>query len=207
MYSIIDIETTGVRPGHSKIIEIAIVNHDGQKILESWSSLINPECSIQYFITNLTGISNQMVEDAPMFSDVAKKIIEMTKDSVFVAHNVSFDYGFIKAEFKELGFEFNRKKLCTVKLGRKIIPGHKSYSLGKITKDLGIKLNNAHRAMGDTMATVKLFEKYLEVDVSFIEEQVKVQHASSLPLPPHLPKIEVDNLPEEGGLLLRRQLL
>ncbi len=200
MYSIIDIETTGVKPGHSKIIEIAIVNHDGEKIIEKWSSLIDPECSIQYFITNLTGINNQMVEGAPKFYEVAKKIVEMTKDSVFVAHNVGFDYGFIKAEFKELGYVFNRKKLCTVRLGRKIIPGHKSYSLGKITKDLGIKLTNAHRAMGDTLATVELFERYLKADKDYIIEQVNSQSAASLPLPPHVPKNEVDALPEEGGL-------
>ena len=200
MYSIVDIETTGVRPGQSKIIEIAIVNHDGEKVIESWSSLINPECSIQYFITNLTGINNKMVEDAPKFYEVAKKIIELTQNSVFVAHNVSFDYGFIKAEFKDLGFDFNRKKLCTVRLGRKIIPGHKSYSLGKITKELGIKLTNAHRAMGDTLATVELFEHYLAIDRDFIQAEVTSQNASSLPLPPHVEKAEVDALPEEGGL-------
>jgi len=200
LYSIIDIETTGVKPGHSKIIEIAIVNHDGEKVVDQWSTLINPECSIQYFITKLTGINNQMVEDAPKFYEVAKKIVEMTEGNVFVAHNVGFDYGFIKAEFKELGFEFNRKKLCTVRLGRKLIPGHKSYSLGKITKDLGIKLNNAHRAMGDTLATVELFERYLAVDKGFIEEQVEAQKAGSLPLPPHIPKDEVDALTEDGGL-------
>lgn len=200
MYSIIDIETTGVKPGHSKIIEIAIVNHDGEKVVEQWSTLIDPECSIQYFITKLTGINNQMVEDAPKFYEVAKKIVEMTEGNIFVAHNVGFDYGFIKAEFKDLGFEFNRKKLCTVRLGRKLIPGHKSYSLGKITKDLGIKLNNAHRAMGDTLATVELFERYLAVDKDYIEEQVNQQRASALPLPPHVPKAEVDALPEEGGL-------
>ncbi|MFT6069161.1 MAG: DNA polymerase-3 subunit epsilon [Bacteriovoracaceae bacterium] len=200
MYSIIDIETTGVKPGHSKIIEIAIVNHDGEKIVQKWSSLIDPECKIQYFITNLTGITNKMVEGAPKFYEVAKKIVEMTKDSVFVAHNVGFDYGFIKAEFKELGYSFNKKKLCTVRLGRKIIPGHKSYSLGKITKDLGISLTDAHRAMGDTLATVELFERYLKIDKEYILEQVNSQSAASLPLPPHVPKNEVDSLPEEGGL-------
>lgn len=180
MYSIIDIETTGLKPGHSKIIEVAIVNHDGKKVLESWSSLVNPGCDIQYFITKLTGINNQMVASAPCFSEISEKIIEMTKESVFVAHNVSFDYGFLKTELEENGHIFNRKKLCTVRLGRKIIPGHKSYSLGKITKDLGIKLNNAHRAMGDTLATVELFERYMAKDKSYIEDQVNSQKTSSL---------------------------
>lgn len=200
MYSIIDIETTGVKPGKSKIIEIAIINHDGHRVVEKWSSLINPEGSISYFITKLTGITNEMVEDAPKFYEVAKKIVELTKGNVFVAHNVGFDYGFIKAEFADLGFEFNRKKLCTVRLGRKLIPGHKSYSLGKITADLGISLKNAHRAMGDTLATVELFQRYLEIDKSYIDSLVDEQRASSLPLPPHLPKEEVDSLPENGGV-------
>ena len=158
MYTIIDIETTGGSPKKEKITEIAIVVHDGEKIVEKFSTLINPQRSIPYFITKLTGINNEMVADAPKFYEIAKKIIELTENRVFVAHNVSFDYNFIKNEFSSLGYKFQRKQLCTVRLSRRFIPGHRSYSLGEICKNLGININGRHRALGDALATVRLFE-------------------------------------------------
>jgi DNA polymerase-3 subunit epsilon len=158
MFAILDIETTGGSPKTEKITEIAIFFHDGEKVVKEWSTLINPEKNIPYFITGLTGITNEMVADAPKFYEVAKELVERTENHTIVGHNVNFDYSFIKSEFKRLGFEYNRKTLCTVKLSRKILPGHKSYSLGKICKDLGIAITDRHRAAGDALATVKLFE-------------------------------------------------
>jgi len=158
MFAILDIETTGGSPASEKITEIAIFFHNGDKVIDEYSTLINPEKPIPYFITGLTGITNEMVADAPRFYEVAKEIVKRTEDCTIVGHNVSFDYSFIRSEFKSLGFNYNRKTLCTVKLSRKIIPGHKSYSLGKICKELGIEIQNRHRAAGDALATVKLFE-------------------------------------------------
>ncbi|MEZ5072002.1 MAG: exonuclease domain-containing protein [Bacteroidales bacterium] len=158
MYAILDIETTGGSPNTEKITEIAIFFHDGKKVVDEWSTLINPEKSIPYFITGLTGISNEMVADAPRFFEIAREIVERTQNHTIVGHNVSFDYGFIKSEFKRLGFDYDRKTLCTVKLSRKILPGHKSYSLGKLCQDLGIEIQDRHRAAGDALATVRLFE-------------------------------------------------
>ena len=158
MFAILDIETTGGSPNTEKITEIAIFFHDGEKVVDEWSTLINPEKPIPYFITGLTGITNEMVADAPKFYEVAKEIVDRTEAYTIVGHNVNFDYSFIKSEFKRLGFDYSRKTLCTVKLSRKIIPGHKSYSLGKICKDLGIEIRDRHRAAGDALATVKLFE-------------------------------------------------
>ena len=158
MFAILDIETTGGSPKTEKITEIAIFFHDGEKVVDEWSTLLNPEKSIPYFITGLTGITNEMVADAPRFFEVAKELVERTQDYTIVGHNVSFDYSFIKSEFKRLGFEYDRKILCTIKLSRKVFPGHKSYSLGKICKELGIDIRNRHRAAGDALATVKLFE-------------------------------------------------
>lgn len=158
MYAIVDVETTGRSPGYEKITEIAIFIHDGNKIIEEYCSLINPERNIPLHITSLTGISNEMVENAPKFFEIAKRVVEMTENCIFVAHNVSFDYNFIKKEFRELGYSYDRSTLCTVKLSRKIIPGLKSYSLGNLCKDLGININNRHRAAGDALATVRLFE-------------------------------------------------
>jgi DNA polymerase-3 subunit epsilon len=162
LFAIIDIETTGNKHNYGKITEIAIYQHNGEKITGSFSTLLNPEMDIPLFITRLTGISNRMVENAPRFYEVAKKIIEMTQGRTFIAHNVSFDYKFIKEEFKRLGFDYNKKTLCTVKMARKLLPGHQSYSLGKICSDLGIEINGRHRAAGDALATVKLFEIILE---------------------------------------------
>lgn len=162
MYAIIDIETTGQSAANGKITEVAIFVHDGFKVIDSFSSLINPECYIPDYIVNLTGINNEMVRNAPKFYEVARRIVEMTNDRIFVAHNVSFDYRFIQEEFKRLGYDYQRKTMCTVKMGRKFLPGHKSYSLGNICDELGISINGRHRAAGDALATVKLFEILLE---------------------------------------------
>lgn len=158
MFSIIDIETTGNSYKFGKITEIAIYQHNGQQITESYSTLINPEMDIPFFITELTGINNNMVKDAPRFFEVAKKIVELTQGRTFVAHNVNFDYKFIQEEFARLGYDFKRKTMCTVQLSRRLLPGHRSYSLGKICSELGIEINGRHRAAGDALATVKLFE-------------------------------------------------
>ena len=162
MFTIIDIETTGNNSKNGKITEIAIYQHNGQRITDSFSTLINPEIDIPFFITKLTGIDNDMVKNAPKFFEVARKIVEMTAGRTFIAHNVHFDYSFIKEEFKRLGYTFNRKTLCTVQLSRKLLPGHRSYSLGNLCKDIGIEINGRHRATGDAYATVKLFEILIE---------------------------------------------
>ena len=162
LYAVIDVETTGGSPKHSKITEIAIFKTNGSKILDKYSTLLHPEQSIPDFIVRLTGISNQMVENSPKFYEVAKDIIDFTKDCVFVAHNVSFDYGMIRNEFKRLGYDFRLPQLCTVKTSRKVIPGYKSYSLGSISKDLNIEINGRHRATGDAEATTHLFHLLFE---------------------------------------------
>lgn len=158
MFAILDIETTGGSPKTEKITEIAIFFHDGEKVVEEWSTLINPERPIPYFITGLTGITDEMVAGAPKFYEIARELVERTENHIIVGHNVNFDYSFIKSEFKQLGFDYDRKTLCTVKLSRKQFPGHKSYSLGKICAELGIEILDRHRAAGDALATVRLFE-------------------------------------------------
>jgi len=161
LYAIIDIETTGQASSTGKITEIAIFIHNGFEITDSYTSLINPECYIPGFITSLTGIDNEMVKNAPRFFEIARKIVEITQDKIFVAHNVSFDYRFIQEEFIRLGYDYQRKTMCTVRMGRKFIPGYKSYSLGKLCDELNISINGRHRAAGDALATVKLFEMIL----------------------------------------------
>ncbi len=158
MFAIVDIETTGNSYKYGQITEIAVFQHNGIEITDSFHTLIKPDMDIPYFITRLTGISNEMVQNAPKFYEVAKQIVEYTAGRTFVAHNVHFDYRFLREEYKRLGYEFFRKTLCTVQLSRKLLPGHASYSLGNICGDLNIEINGRHRADGDALATVKLFE-------------------------------------------------
>lgn len=196
-YSIIDIETTGGSRDGNKITEIAIINLDGDDIVEEFSTLINPERNIPLNITYLTGITNQMVQDAPKFYEVAKKIVEMTEGRIFVAHNVFFDYNFFKREFNDLGFQFRREKLCTVRLARKYLPGHDSYSLGKICSDLGIDIDGRHRALGDARATAELFQKILDKveDKDLVESEAK-----QIVLPALLERDNFDRLPNKTGV-------
>jgi DNA polymerase III subunit epsilon len=161
LFAIIDVETTGGQPSYERITEIAIVLHDGERVVDTYSTLLNPEKPIPWGITQLTGITNDMVATAPKFYEVAKKIVEMTTDAVFVAHNVSFDYNFIKAEFQRFGYDFSRKQLCTVRMSRKTFPGLKSYSLSNLKRHFGIDAERSHRALDDTLATVEIFERIL----------------------------------------------
>ncbi len=165
MFAIIDIETCGGKftHKHGRITEICVLIHDGLTVIDKFTTLINPECHISNFYSNLTNITNEMVVDAPKFHEVAKKIIEMTEGCVFVAHNVGFDYNFVKDEFASLGYKYKRETLCTVRLSRKLIPGRISYSLGHLCASLGIEIIGRHRAEGDAVATAELFDLLLRL--------------------------------------------
>ncbi|UOQ77163.1 3'-5' exonuclease [Hymenobacter sp. 5516J-16] len=163
MYAIIDLETTGGQPAQDRITEIAIYIHDGEKVVDEFSTLLNPGRPIPFFITQLTGITDDMVRDAPKFHEVARRIVEITEGCVFVAHNVRFDYSFLKKEFADLGYNYSRKTLCTVRLSRSLMPGQPSYSLGKLCQNIGIPLNDRHRATGDAAATAILFGRLLKI--------------------------------------------
>lgn len=193
VYAIIDIETTGLSPSAEKITEIAIIIHDGKKVIEEFSSLINPERKIPYRITQITGINSKMVDDAPKFYEIAKQIVELTDNKVIIGHNVRFDYGFIRNEFKSLGYDFKRQTLDTIKLARKLIPGKPSYGLGKLCKSLGIENPDRHRALGDATATKTLFELLLSIDNN--PENLNLTGVQS-----DLSKSLVLNLPKEAGV-------
>ncbi len=201
MYAIIDIETTGGSSRLEKITEIAVYLHDGEKITDEFVSLVNPEKNIPYFITSLTGISNEMVENAPRFYEIAKQIVELTEGRTFVAHNARFDYSFIRQEFKALGFNFRRNTLDTVVLCRKLLPGHSSYSLGNICRDLNIVIEGRHRAAGDALATVKLFEILLKKDAEINGNNGRLtRNTKTSKLNPNLDIGKLDHIPEEPGV-------
>lgn len=201
LYAIVDIETTGGQAAREKITEIAIVLHDGEKIIDSFESLVNPERSIPYFITQVTGITDEMVANAPRFYEIAKQVVKMTEGAVFVAHNVRFDYSFIQEEFRRLGFTFVRQQLCTVKLSRKAFPGLQSYALGNLIKHFNIKVKDRHRAMADVMATVDIFERILAQEGNkeqariLINKGIKENH-----LPNDMPMEMLHKLPESCGV-------
>ena len=119
MYAIVDIETTGSYASANGITEISIHVYDGEKVVEQFETLINPQQPIPYFIQAMTGITDTMVSDAPHFEDVAEKIFSILQNNIFVAHNVSFDYSFVKHQLAQCGFQLHTKKLCTVRLARK----------------------------------------------------------------------------------------
>ena len=198
-YAIVDIETTGGSPKSSKITEIAIYKHDGKEIIDEYTTLINPEIPIPSFIVQLTGINDQMVKDAPRFFEIARTIVEFTEGCIFVAHNVGFDYGMIRSEFRNLGYDYRRPQLCTVRASRFVIPGHDSYSLGKLTRSLGIELIGRHRAGGYAFATAKLFTLLMEKDTkqlgTFIQEDVNPKR-----LHPNLDLDALEEIPNKIGV-------
>lgn len=198
-FAIVDIETTGDQPKDLKIIEIAIVLHDGKKEIDSFHSFVNPEEKISPFISRLTGIKDHDVKDAPKFFEVAKQIIEFTKDTIFVAHNVSFDYGVIRREYKRLGFDFRMNHLCTIQTAKVLIPGHKSYGLKNITKELGIDLGNHHRAVDDARATAELFQKLFKADKLGLERFIKREIDPKI-LHPQLDIETYDEIPNKTGI-------
>jgi len=200
MYAVVDIETTGNFTGRHKITEIAIYIFDGKEIIDEYQTLINPESSIPPYISSMTGITNKMVENAPKFYEVARDILLKLEGHIFVAHNVNFDYNFIRQEFKSLGGDYQSKKLCTVRLARKILPGLPSYSLGNLTRHLGIKINGRHRAFGDARATVEVLQHLLDNDSEGNVEKALKRNSYEATLPPNLTKTQFLNLPEKTGV-------
>ncbi len=201
MFAIVDIETTGGHADKNGITEIAIFIHDGTKITDKYVTLINPEMAIPPFLESYTGITNQMVANAPEFSQVSEKIYRLLQPHIFVAHNVNFDYSFVKHHLQQSGYDLQTKKLCTVRLSRKVFPGFRSYSLGNLCASLGIGLQNRHRAFGDAEATVKVLERILkqDPDQEIINGFLK-KGSKEATLPPNLPRSEFDALPAKSGV-------
>lgn len=200
-FAVIDVETTGGTARFERITEIAIVLHDGAQVLDTFSTLINPERSIPWNITQITGITDEMVAQAPRFFEVAKQIVEMTEGAVFVAHNVQFDYSFLREEFARLGFSFQRKQLCTVRLSRQAFPGLPSYSLSNLKRHFGIEAKRSHRALDDALATTRLFERVLATQngTEKIKDLVN-QGIKEAKLPPGITLERLEALPETCGV-------
>lgn len=200
MYTVIDIESNGAPFRKESIIEIAIYRFDGHEITDQFISLVNPESDISSFVQKLTGITSKMVLTAPKFHEIAKRVVEITQDSILVGHNIDFDYRMLRQSFKRLGYEFTINTLDTIPLAKKLIPDEKSYSLSKLCKSIGIPLSEAHRASGDARATLDLFKLLMIKDQNneIIQSQQEENHAKN-----YINKIQIltEDLPNERGIL------
>lgn len=199
-FAIVDIETTGGNASGSRITEIAILIHDGKKVIHRWETLINPQQEIPAPIFALTGINNEMVRHAPTFDEISEQVLELLNDRIFVAHNVNFDYSFVRHELEKSGFKWTARKLCTVRAARKIRPGLSSYSLGNLCSSLNIGIENRHRAGGDADATAILFTKLIGWDQNGEIAKMLKKNAQDQRLPPNLPPDDFAKLPEKPGV-------
>lgn len=201
LYAIVDLETTGGLAKRDKITEIGIVLFDGKEIIKTFQTLVNPGRSIPPEITRITGITNEMVADAPYFYEVAKEVVELTEGAIFVAHNVRFDFSFLKEEFASLGYTFTKRQLCTVRLSRKAFPGLRSYSLGNLIKHFDIEVNARHRALDDAVATTELLINILNQDYADQNiDQIVNSGIRSSKLPKEISLEKLHALPETPGV-------
>lgn len=199
-YAVVDIETTGGYASANGITEIAVFITTGKKIIKKFHTLLNPVYTIPKYISALTGITNEMVEFERPFSSIADELFELLNDKIFVAHNVNFDYSFVKHHLAQNGYELNCKKLCTVRLARKVLPGSPGYGLGKICRHLGIKIEERHRAAGDAYATARLLHYLLRHDTNGnAQTMIKGKNKEQF-LPPNVPAQLVKQLPHQPGV-------
>jgi DNA polymerase-3 subunit epsilon len=200
MFAIVDIETTGGHASANGITEIAIILHDGVRPVKTFHSLVNPGMPIPPYVSALTGIDDAMVAEAPSFGELAPHVALRLQGCVFVAHNVNFDYSFIRHHLLLAGIDFNARKLCTVRLSRKIMKGLPSYSLGNLCRSLDIAIKDRHRAMGDAEATMRLFERILKEDTEGVIGGMLKAGSRDRYLPLHLPSEQVESLPQSPGV-------
>jgi DNA polymerase-3 subunit epsilon len=200
MFAIIDIETTGGHASANGITEIAIVLHNGTEVVGKFQTLVNPLMPIQKYVQALTGITDAMVAKAPLFESVAPQIYNLLKDRVFVAHNVNFDYSFVKHQLQQAGYELDTVKLCTIRLTRKIFPGLPKYGLESLSREFNLTHNNRHRAAGDAEATTQLFEILIKNDTSGELKKMMTRRTVEQYIPPNLATEKIKDLPYSPGV-------
>lgn len=200
LYAVVDIETTGSYPQQNGITEIAIVLHNGNEVEGKYETLVNPHQPIPPYIIGMTGISNAMVSKAPSFEQVAPHIFQLLQNRVFVAHNVNFDYSFVKHHLQAAGFDLVSPKLCTIRLSRKVFPGFRKYGLGHLSRELGIHIENRHRAGGDALATAEILDLVLQNNGERVIKEMLQKDNKEYFLPPNLSKFYIDQLPHTPGV-------
>ncbi len=200
IYAVVDIETTGGHASAHGITEVAILVFDGESVIDRFETLVNPQQPIPYFIQSMTGITNAMVATAPVFEAIAGKVYDLLNDKIFVAHNVNFDYSFIKHQLLVCGYQLETPKLCTVRLSRKVWAHLSSFSLGNLCRSLDIPVHHRHRAGGDAAATVCLLTRLLQHGALPHIEQALKKSSREKYLPMHVPREQIDQLPARPGV-------
>jgi DNA polymerase-3 subunit epsilon len=196
----VDLETTGGNPAYHRITEVGIVRVQNGVLLEEWSSLVNPECPISPYIQAFTGISSEMVADAPLFGDLAETVLGKLHGAVFIAHNARFDYSFLRSEFRKLGIDFSAEVLCTVRLSRRLFPEHARHNLDAVMERHGLVCSARHRALGDARVLWDLWSKLQCETPGDLLSNAAAHAMLSVPkLPAHLPPGLADELPEMPG--------
>jgi len=198
----LDIETNGGSGERGRITEIALIRVEDGEVVEEFSSLVNPGSPIPYWITKLTGITNEDLADAPYFDEIAAEVYRMLEGAIFVAHNVRFDFSFIKRQLEALGYTYRPKLFCTVRMSRALYKDHKGHSLEKIIARHGIVVHDRHRAMADAQAILDftrlaIHEKGLDVFRSAAELQMKTKT-----LPPNVDEAAFAKLPQGPGIYI-----
>lgn len=201
----VDVETTGSSPRRERVTEVGLVgvdfDGDDARVVE-WSSLVNPGVPIPPEIQWLTGITNDMVRDAPSFGEIAQELYDRLDGAVFVAHNARFDYGFLRAEFARANLNFHAKTLCTVRLSRHLYPDRTPHTLDAIIQRFSLDGEQRHRALGDARVLWRLLQKLAERH-SPAELELAVAALLRRPsLPPHLPPDALDGIPHAPGVYL-----
>lgn len=201
-YVLLDLETTGATPTQDRITEIGLIRYENGVEVGRWNTLINPEVSISPFIQRLTGITQSMVKNAPTFFEVRNTLLDWVDDAVLCAHNVRFDYGFLKNEFKRIGITFQKKLLCTVKLSRKLYPQHKGHGLDAIIERFKLVCENRHQAMGDT----EMMAAFIAAAFNELGEHAVQEAALALlkqqAIPANLDQLEINAIPDTFGVYL-----
>ncbi|MFM7728069.1 MAG: PolC-type DNA polymerase III, partial [Flavobacteriales bacterium] len=188
LFAITDIETTGGHASGNSIVEIGVLLFDGERVVEEFSTLLDPGVRIPSYISGLTGITNDMLEGAPTFLQIADRLEELFEGAVFVAHNVNFDHSFIRAEFASIGRNWNPPRLCSMRMARKAFPGQKSYGLNAICGWMGIENEQAHRALSDARAAAHILMKSLPLVEPSDLKKMLARHSGVVFLPPNLPE-------------------
>ncbi|HJW54228.1 MAG TPA: exonuclease domain-containing protein, partial [Burkholderiaceae bacterium] len=197
----IDLETTGANPVTDRITEIGIVEVNGAQVTR-WSTLVNPGLSIPPFIQNLTGITNDMVRDAPVFAALSGALLERLQEGVFIAHNARFDYGFLRNAFKQLGLTLRSNVLCTVKLSRTLFPEQPKHNLDALIARHGLETDARHRALADADLLWQFWckmQREIAPEVFDAALQAQLRRPS---MPPHLDPDALDEVPDTPGVYL-----
>ena len=173
-FTIIDVETTGGSPFFSRVIEVGLLRVERGEVVEEFQTLVNPGVEIPEFITKITGLRERDLIGAPTFADIADDLLTKFEDAVFVAHNAAFDYGFIKEEYRRLGYRFNLDRLCTVRLSRALYKEHKRHNLSAIIERFNFEINNRHRAFDDAKVLWDFLQHiHQELDVAEVQKAMK----------------------------------